>query len=51
MDELKLTDPEQERRLVQFLQGRLQRVGDRLVAPMRRRSAVIWWPVSAKDAR
>ncbi len=47
-EELKLADPEQERRLVDFLQARLQRVGDRLVAPMRRRSAVIWWRVGSK---
>ncbi len=49
-DELKLTDPEQARRLVAFLQGRLRHVGGRLVAPMRRRSAVIWWPVPIGDA-
>ena len=50
-DELKLTDPGQERRLAEFLQGRLRRVGDRLVAPMRRRSAVIWWQVSAREPK
>ncbi len=47
--ELKLTDSEQERRLVAFLQGRLQRVGDGLLAPMRRRSAVIWWSTASED--
>ncbi len=49
-DEMKLTDAEQERRLAAFLQVRLQRVGDRLVAPMQRRSAVIWWQISGVEA-
>jgi SAM-dependent methyltransferase len=44
-----LTEPEQRRRLVVFLQSRLERVGGHLIAPMRRQSAVIWWPVAAKD--
>jgi hypothetical protein len=44
-----LEDPEQERRLAGFLQTRLQRVGSRLVAPLRRQSAVLWWRVSPKD--
>jgi len=48
-DQLRLADPEQERQLLGFLQGRLQRVGSRLVAPMRRQSAVIWWRVAPKD--
>jgi SAM-dependent methyltransferase len=48
-EQMRLTDAEQERRLVGFLQTRLQRVGSRLVAPMRRQSAVIWWRVSPKE--
>lgn len=42
-DLMHLETPEQERRLVAFLEGRLEQVGDRWIAPMRRRSAVIWW--------
>lgn len=49
-EQLRLTDPEQERRLLAFLQTRLQRVGTRLVAPMRRQSAVISWRVAPKDS-
>jgi SAM-dependent methyltransferase len=45
---LHLETAEQERRLVTFLEGRLARVGDRWIAPMRRRSAVIWWRVSGR---
>jgi SAM-dependent methyltransferase len=48
-EELKLADPEQERRLADFLQARLQRVGDCFLAPMRRRSAVLWWQVSPTE--
>ena len=48
-EQLRLTDPEQERRLLGFLQTRLQRVGTRLVAPMQRQSAVISWRVAPKD--
>jgi len=48
-EQMRLEDPEQERQLVGFLQTKLQRVGSRLVAPMRRQSAVIWWRVSPKD--
>jgi SAM-dependent methyltransferase len=48
-EQMRLEDPEQERRLIGFLQTRLQRVGSRLVAPLRRQSAVIWWRVSPKD--
>jgi hypothetical protein len=44
-----LEDPEHERKLVEFLHTRLQRVGSRLVAPLRRQSAVLWWRVSPKD--
>lgn len=45
-----LETADQERRLVAFLEGRLERLGDRWIAPMRRRSAVIWWRVASKDA-
>jgi hypothetical protein len=48
-EQLRLADPERERQLLGFLQGKLQRVGARLVAPMRRQSAVIWWRVVPKD--
>lgn len=48
-EQMRLTDPEQERRLAGFLQTRLQRVGDRLLAPMRRQSAVLTWRVSSGD--
>ncbi len=48
-EQMRLTEPEQERRLLAFLQTKLQRVGSRLVAPMRRQSAVIWWRVTPKD--
>lgn len=47
---LRLETPAQERRLIAFLEGRLERVGNRWIAPMRRRSAVIWWRVASKDA-
>jgi len=48
-EQMQLEHPEQERLLVGFLQTKLQRVGSRLVAPMRRQSAVIWWQVAPKD--
>ena len=48
-EEMRLTDPKQERQLLAFLQTKLQRVGSRLVAPMRRQSAVIWWRVTPRD--
>ena len=48
-EQMRLTEPEQERRLVGFLQSKLQRVGSRLVAPMRRQSAVLTWRVAQKD--
>ena len=48
-EQMRLTDPEQERQLLAFLKTKLQRVGSRLVAPMRRQSAVIWWCVTLKD--
>ena len=47
-EQMRLTEPEQERRLVGFLQSKLQRVGSRLVAPMRRESAVLTWRVTPK---
>jgi SAM-dependent methyltransferase len=48
-EQMRLENPDQERRLVGFLQSRLQRVGPRLVAPMHRQSAVLWWRVSPKE--
>jgi SAM-dependent methyltransferase len=48
-EQMQLTDPDQARRLLAFLQTKLQRVGSRLVAPMRRRSAVISWRVTPKE--
>ncbi len=48
-DYLHLVNAEQERRLVAFLESRLVRAGARWVAPMRRRSAVIWWRVARPD--
>jgi len=48
-EQMRLTDPEQERKLLAFLQTKLQRVGSGLVAPMRRQSAVISWRVAPKD--
>ena len=47
---MQLETADQERRLVAFLEGRLERVGDRWIAPMRRQSAVIWWRVASTDA-
>ncbi len=47
---MRLETADQERRLVAFLEGRLERVGNRWIAPMRRRSAVIWWRVAPKDS-
>jgi len=49
-EHLRLTEPEQSRRLVAFLQARLQSIGSRVIAPMRRRSAVIWWPTASRDS-
>jgi SAM-dependent methyltransferase len=45
-EQMRLTDPEQRGRLLAFLQTRLEQVGGRLIAPMRRQSAVIWWRVA-----
>ncbi len=47
---MRLETADQERRLIAFLEGRLERVGDRWIAPMRRRSAVVWWRVTPKDS-
>jgi SAM-dependent methyltransferase len=47
--QIRLAEPEQERQLLAFLQTKLQRVGSRLVAPMRRQSAVIWWRVASRE--
>ncbi len=48
-EQMRLTEPEQERQLLGYLQTKLQRVGSGLVAPMRRQSAVIWWWVTPRD--
>jgi SAM-dependent methyltransferase len=48
---MRLTDAEQERRLAGFLRAKLQRIGNRLIAPMRRQSAVLWWRVPPKDCQ
>ena len=48
-EQMRLTKPEHERELLAFLQTKLQRAGTRLVAPMRRQSAVIWWRVTPRD--
>lgn len=48
-DLMHLETPHQERELVAFLEGRLERIGDRWIAPMRRRSAVIWWRTTPPD--
>ncbi len=48
--QLRLTEPEQRERLLTFLQTRLYRVGGQLIAPMRRRSAVIWWQVAPRES-
>jgi SAM-dependent methyltransferase len=49
-DSMRLDRPEQERRLVAFLEQRLERVGDRWIAPMRRQSAVLWWRVASSES-
>jgi SAM-dependent methyltransferase len=47
--EMRLVELEQIQRLQVFLEGKLQRVGSRYMAPMRRQSAVIWWRLPPKD--
>ena len=47
---MRLETADQERRLIAFLEGRLERVGDRWSAPMRRRSAVVWWQVASRES-
>ena len=47
---MRLETADQERRLIAFLEGRLERVGDRWSAPMRRRSAVVWWQVASRQS-
>ena len=49
-DLMRLQTADQERRLIAFLEGRLERVGDRWIAPMQRQSAVVWWRVAPKEA-
>jgi len=46
---IRVETPEQEQRLLDFLQCRLQQVGARLIAPLRRQSAVVWWRVGPKE--
>jgi SAM-dependent methyltransferase len=48
-EEMRLSDPAQERRLTEYLKTKLQPIGSRLVAPLRRQSAVIWWRVPPGD--
>jgi SAM-dependent methyltransferase len=48
-EQMRLSEPEQERQLLSYLQTKLERVGSGLVAPMRRQSAVIWWRVTPRD--
>jgi len=48
-EQMRLTEPEQRRRLLAFLQSRLEHVGGHLIAPMRRQSAVIWWQVPPRE--
>jgi SAM-dependent methyltransferase len=47
---MRLETPDQERQLTAFLEGRLERLGDRWIAPMRRQSAVIWWRVASRES-
>jgi SAM-dependent methyltransferase len=47
--QMRLTEPEQRGRLLAFLHARLERVGEHLIAPMRRQSAVIWWQVTPRE--
>jgi SAM-dependent methyltransferase len=47
---MRLETPDQERRLVAFLESRLEQTGDRWIAPMRRQSAVVWWRVLSKES-
>jgi SAM-dependent methyltransferase len=49
VERMHLSDPEQIRTLTTFLETRLEPAGRRLVAPMRRRSAIITWDVKPKD--
>jgi SAM-dependent methyltransferase len=49
-EQMHLTESNQQRKLRAFLQARLQPTGSHLIAPMRRRSAVIWWRVTSKDS-
>ncbi len=43
--QMRLTTPEQQRRLRRFLSARLVPHNGRLLAPMPRKSAVLWWPM------
>lgn len=48
-DYLRLETPDQEQQLIAFLEERLEKIGDRWLAPMRRQSAVIWWWTGAGE--
>jgi SAM-dependent methyltransferase len=48
-EQMRLTESDQRRKLLAFLQARLEPAGSHLIAPMRRQSAVIWWPTTSKD--
>ncbi|MCX5734855.1 MAG: class I SAM-dependent methyltransferase [candidate division NC10 bacterium] len=48
-EQMRLTESDQRRKLLEFLQARLEPAGSHLIAPMRRQSAVIWWQTSPKD--
>jgi len=48
-DRLHLACAERVERLTAFLRGRLREDRGGLLAPMRRRSAVIWWPTGGGD--
>jgi SAM-dependent methyltransferase len=43
---LRLAEPEAVQKLERFLAARLQPDGGGVLAPMRRRSAVLWWPTA-----
>jgi SAM-dependent methyltransferase len=48
-EQMRLEDPEREEELARFLRAKLRRAGSRLVAPLPKQSAVLWWHVNPKD--
>ena len=50
VEQMHLTEPDQRRKLLAFLQARLRPAGSHLVAPMRRQSAVIWWRLATSNS-